>query len=241
MDIVILAGGRGTRLFEKTNIMPKALVPIGKKPILWHIMKIYSHFGHKNFIILIGYKGNEIQKYLKANLCAKQGWNVKIVNTGKDTLTQRRLWLARKYIKSDRFMLTYCDGVGNININKLISYHDYLNKKFNIMATITVTNPVSKYGIVKTKGKKIVSFKEKPILNDLVNIGFMVFETKTLKRITAKNVMLEMSDKSILAQLTKRGELGYYKHKGFWESMDTYKDYVTLNKLWDKGKPWKIW
>ena len=262
MDIVILAGGRGTRLSEKTGIMPKPLITIGGKPILWHIMKIYSSYGHNDFIIPLGYKGHEIKKYfinypwlytnvLKVTLGKvetaklKEHWNIIMADTGINTFTQKRLYLVRNYIKSDQFMLTYGDGVADINLDKLVKHHNNMVKKYGILGTITTYRPLSRFGVVQQSGSLIKSFKEKPQMDNMINAGFMIFEREVLDALTNSNVSLEGLDgggaAALLIKLSRKGKLAYYLHNGFWESMDTYRDYVRLNKLWENNKPWKTW
>lgn len=254
MDVVIFCGGRGTRLSEKTAVIPKPLVKIGEQPILWHIMKIYSHFGHNRFILTLGYKGDEIRKYIKDYVWlnddievdtskntipkSKENWRIVLANTGEDSKTQKRLFLVKKFIKSKQFMVTYGDGVSDINIDKLIKQHNYMRDNFGTIGTITVTNPRSKFGIVETKNGLVKSFKEKPIMKEFVNIGFMIFEKEVLDMIDDENIMFV---NGLLPKLSEMGKLAYYHNKGFWECMDTYKDYITLNELWKNKKPWKIW
>ena len=261
MDVIILAGGRGTRLSDKTQNMPKPLIDIGNKPIIWHIMKIYSHFQHNRFIVPLGYLGGEIKKYFryypwidhdsgsevdldfKAYETPKidENWEIILKDTGIDTNTQKRLYLVKNHIKSDQFMLTYGDGVADINIDSLIKCHNKMKIEKNTIATITVHKPISKYGIVYLENGIIKSFKEKPLSDNFVNIGFMVFEKEVLDYITEKDIMLEGDNGSILPLLASMNKLACYVHNGFWESMDTYKDYLTLNKLWTASRPWAIW
>lgn len=254
MDVVIFCGGRGTRLMEKTTVVPKALVSIGDKPILWHIMKGYSHFGHKRFILTLGYKGEMIKRYfleypwlednVEINLNSieapkpKEDWEIALVNTGIESSTEKRLFMVRDKIKTDRFMVTYGDGIGNVNIDELVKRHDDLNKRFGVLGTITVLNPESKFGIVKINNHLVEDFKEKPVMNEFINVGFMVFEKEVLNLIDGSDVMME---KHLLEILAKKGILGFYHHKGFWECMDSYKDYVNLNNLYKNGMPWKVW
>src|SRR3989344_5164978 len=254
MDVVIFCGGRGTRLMEKTTIMPKSLVNIGNKPILWHIMKNYSHFGHNRFILTLGYKGEMIKRYFlefpwlenhfEISLGSiqtpkpKEDWNVVLLDTGIETNTQKRFFLSKEHIKSDRFMTTYGDGIGNINLHELEKRHDFLNKKYGVLGTITVLNPESRFGIVRIGEHIVEDFKEKPIINEFVNIGYMVFEKYVLDMIDESDVMMETH---LLEILAKEGKLGFYHHKGFWECMDSYKDYTNLNNLYKNGMPWKVW
>ncbi len=254
MDVVIFCGGRGTRLMEKTSIVPKALVNIGDKPILWHIMKNYSHFGHKRFVLTLGYKGDMIKRYfleypwLDNNIeisigsiktpKPKEDWEVVLLDTGIETNTERRLFLTKDKIKSDRFMVTYGDGIANIDIDELEKRHVELNDKYGVLGTITVLNPESKFGIVNLGEHLVEDFKEKPTVNEFINSGFMIFEKSIFDFIDGSDVMME---KHLLEILAKERKLGYYHHKGFWECMDSYKDYVNLNNLHKNGMPWKLW
>tara|TARA_B100000035_G_C20992928_1_gene551097 strand:- start:587 stop:1354 length:768 start_codon:yes stop_codon:yes gene_type:complete len=255
MKVVILAGGLGTRISEQTYNKPKPMIEIGTKPILWHIMKIYSNFGYNDFIICGGYKIEVIKKfflqmkskinfsynnynYLKKSKKNSKKWKVHLVDTGINSNTGGRLKRLEKILSNEEnFFFTYGDGLSNININKLLKFH-IKNKK---IATLTAITPPSRFGILKFNGNKIKSFFEKRDFEKdyLVNGGFFVFTNKIFKYI--KN------DKSILEQtpiisLTKKGQIVGYKHKGFWFSMDTQRDHIYLNKLWKKKKaPWKSW
>ena len=262
MDVVIFAGGRGTRLMEKTHVIPKPMVEIGGMPIIWHIMKIYSHFGHKRFIITLGYKGEEIRKWFKDYIWLKhdiafnmndaykkspkiingepEDWEVVLVDTGLDSGTQKRLEKVRKYINGERFMVTYGDGVADININNLLDRHKKLVTSYNVLGTITTINLRTRFGIVHTDGDIVSGFEEKPLTKNLINIGFMVFEAEVLDRIKdSKEDSMLVTD--LLPDLSKKKKLGFYHHKGFWECMDTYKDYIALNKLWVDSHPWRVW
>jgi glucose-1-phosphate cytidylyltransferase len=254
LDVIIFCGGRGTRLSEKTHEMPKPLIELGDYPVLWHIMKIYSHYDCKRFILTLGYKGEMIIEYflnihpLLQNFSiemnnpqrpvAKEDWELAFVQTGLESKTARRLFLSRNALKTRAFMLTYGDGVADINIRALIRRHSTLRKKHGVVATITITRPYSKYGIVKTNGDIIEKFQEKPLMDNFVNVGFMVLEPEIFRYIDAdKDVMFEET----LEEVAKDGKLGYYVHEGFWHAMDTYKDYVDLNAMWRTNPLWKIW
>lgn len=254
MDVVIFCGGRGTRLMERTNTVPKALVNIGDKPIIWHIMKNYSHFGHKRFVLTLGYKGNDIRKYFmnypwldndfELDLSSikqpkpKEDWRIALIDTGLQSKTERRLFLVKDQIKTERFMLTYGDGVSNIDLNALQKRHEMLHKEHGVLGTITVLNPESKFGIVKIGQHHVEDFKEKPVVGEFINAGFMIFEKDVFDFIDDSDVMLE---ENLLKKLASMKKLGYYHHEGFWTCMDTYKDYVTLNDMFNKGMPWKVW
>ncbi|MDI6720937.1 MAG: sugar phosphate nucleotidyltransferase [Candidatus Aenigmarchaeota archaeon] len=254
MDVVILCGGRGTRLAEKTSVTPKPLVPIGDRPILWHIMKIYSHHGYKRFVLPLGYKGHEIKRFFmeypwvsnsfEINMHSlsipkpKEDWSVALVDTGIDSKTQKRLFFVKDHIKSSRFMLTYGDGVANINISDLVKRHNYLRQIYGVLGTVTLHNPKSKFGIVDIEKDLAKEFREKPDSDKFINIGFMVFEKEVFDYIDDSDVMLESS---LLTSLAKEGKIGVYHHENFWGCMDTYGDYLRLNELWNKERPWKIW
>ncbi len=260
MKVVILCGGQGTRLREETEFKPKPLVEVGGRPILWHIMKIYSAFGHKDFILPLGYKGNLIKEYfvhydwqnhdISINLKNKntellghhnidaedtEDWNVHLVDTGLETLTALRLFKVKHLLEGeDTFMLTYGDGVADIDLNELLEFH----KKKGKMVTITGFYPQSRFGVIKIDDNNIVKeFKEKPVLNDFVNGGFMVMDKKVFSFLDSSDVMLEET----MPKLAKLGEVAVYHHKGFWHSMDTYRDYLHLNELWKKNPVWKKW
>ncbi|MFH1283591.1 MAG: glucose-1-phosphate cytidylyltransferase [bacterium] len=257
MKTVILCGGYGTRLSEETYNRPKPLIEIGDKPILWHIMKNYSSFGFNEFLLATGYKGEKIKEYfikecfdLDEDLAlifnAKQmlpirqhpnNWIADIIDTGEGTMTGGRLYRLRDKLKGDQtFMLTYGDGVGDIDINKLIAYHKSRGK----IATITAVKPTARFGEIQFKGEEVVSFKEKPNISlGWINGGFFVFEKKIFDYISGDEIMLEGEP---LENLAKDGELTAYKHDGFWKCMDTLRDKKELERLWTSGSsPWKVW
>jgi len=247
MKLVIFAGGLGTRISEETTLKPKPMLEIGKKPILWHIMKIYSHQGINDFVICCGYKKEIIEKYFKKKsykiiknkyFISKQGnseWRVELVNTGLNTSTGGRLKKIKNYI-DDRFCLTYGDGLSDIDINKLIKYH-IKNKK---EITVTGINPTSKYGMLTVNKKNLVTnFKQKPLLRKhIINGGFLVCEKKIINYFRSNADEFE----KVLVILSKKKQLMMYKHNDFWASMDTQRDRIHLNRLWYKKKAkWKIW
>jgi len=257
MQTIILCGGQGTRLKEETEFKPKPMVKIGDIPMLLHIMNHYAHFGHREFILCLGYKGYMIKEYflnlsnhnddLKMNLqngqvtCLKKciNYNYKIIfaETGENTLTAERIKMVSKYIKNDLFMVTYGDGVSNIDLNKLINFHKKQEAKFKTPITISAVHPSSKYGKIQfTKNNIVEKFSEKPVLQDYINGGFMVFNKKVLKHLK-RGEMLEES----LTNMTKLKKISQFKHEGFWHSMDTMKDVEDLNNLWNNGKPWIVW
>jgi glucose-1-phosphate cytidylyltransferase len=257
MKTIILCGGQGTRLREETEFKPKPMVSIGNMPILMHIMMTYAHYGHKDFVLCLGYKSEMIKNYFlnlrgftndfSLDLSSQEikylnrsnnfDFKITFVETGVDTPSGDRIKMATKYIEDDDFMITYGDGVSNIDINKLINYHREQTNKHNILATISAVRPSSKYGKILFNEHNIVEqFSEKPVLDDYINGGFMVFNKEALNYINDGD-MLEDS----LIRKTQNQKLGLYKHDGFWHSMDTYKDVVDLNNLWNKSKPWAVW
>lgn len=234
MKCVILAGGYGTRLAEETKIKPKPLVKIGNYPIIWHLMKIYSFYGIKDFIICLGYKGYLLKKDLnKINL--KEKWNIKYVNTGLKTMTGGRIKRIKKYLKNESiFCLSYGDGLSNIDINKLINFHKR-NNKIATLSAVTYKNPK---GILKLNlGSKVTAIKEKPI--EFINGGFFVLSKNIFKYLKNDKTVFE---KDCLPKLSKKNQLMAYKHKGFWACMDTIREKNELNKIWkNKQKAWKVW
>jgi len=235
MKVVILCGGMGTRLREETEFKPKPLVTIGEKPILWHIMKNYSHYGFNDFILCLGWKGDMIKEYVKNHDWDKE-WDITMVDTGLNTKTAGRLKLVEGYLQDETFMLTYGDGVADMNIPKLLKYHKDMGK----IGTITGVRPFSKYGVVKIENGLVTEFKEKPILDDWINGGYMVFNRKIFDHIQLDDDCMLVE--KTLPDLSFLKELAIYQHYGFWHCMDTYKEFTDLNKIWDSGKcPWEIW
>ena len=250
IDTVILAGGFGTRISEKTKIIPKPMINIGKDPIIIHIIKKYQKAGLESFIIATGYKFNVINNFFKSKCLNyyKIGKNsylfdykikrkiikIKTIYTGQKTLTGTRLLKLKKYIKTKKFFLTYGDGLSDVNLNKLLNFHN----KYKKTATITGVRPPVRFGELIIKNDLVTSFKEKPQLNDgWINGGFFVFENTFFKIINKKiNVMLERQP---LESLTRKKKLIAFKHKGFWQCMDTLRDYNVLKKLNKKNAPWK--
>lgn len=256
MKVVILAGGLGTRLSEETTIKPKPMVEIGGKPILWHIMRIYSHYGFNEFIICLGYKGYLIKEYF-ANYFLHQSdvtidlsvnklevhnnnaepWKVTLVDTGDNTMTGGRILRVKDYIGNDTFMMTYGDGVANINIKNLIEFHKSKNK----IATVTATQPVGRFGSMEIDSDNNVKhFIEKPEGDDKwINGGFFVLEPEVFKFIEGDQIFFERQP---LENLAEKNQLAAYHHKGFWMPMDKLSDKVELEKMWESGKaPWKVW
>ncbi|WP_432665321.1 glucose-1-phosphate cytidylyltransferase [Wukongibacter baidiensis] len=257
MKVVILAGGFGTRISEDTHLKPKPMIEIGNKPILWHIMKIYSHYGFNEFIICLGYKGNVIKDYFSkfylynSNVTfdftstdsmivhenVVEPWKVTLVDTGLYTGTGGRIKRVKKYIGDNSFMLTYGDGVSNVNIRKLLRCH----KENGKIATVTAVNPMGRFGTIKLSEDNIVEeFKEKTRQdNSWINGGFFVLEPKIFDYIKDDESMFEKAPMEIL---TQENELIAFKHRGFWHAMDTLKDKKYLQSLWDSERPpWKLW
>ncbi len=257
MKAVILAGGLGTRLSEETDIKPKPMVEIGGKPILWHIMKIYSSYGIKDFIICTGYKSYLIKEYfyhyfihqtdltvdLENNSITyhqsnAEPWKVTVVDTGVNTMTGGRIKRIQKYIENSRFLLTYGDGVSNIDLNELISYHE--SKKSFV--TLTAVQPSGKFGALDLDSSGFVkSFQEKPKGDgSWVNGGFFVLEPEIFDYINKGDSTVWEAEP--LTKLSSEGRLSAYKHHGFWKPMDTLKDKMDLESLWNSGSaPWKVW
>ena len=253
---IILCGGMGTRLKEETEFKPKPMVEIGGRPILWHIMKIYAHYGYRDFILALGHKGDYIKDYflkqkyyeadfllntggekdisiLKNGALEKENFNIIFAETGLETFAGERVSLLKNYIKSDLFMVTYGDGVADIDINKLIEFHKEKGK----IATITGVHPISRWGLVKIDNNDlIIQFDQKPLLYDYVNGGFMIFRKEFFDFLKPGD-MLEDALKRLISQK----QVALYKHEGFWYGMDTYRDYLFLNKLWEEDPKWKIW
>jgi len=231
MKTIILCGGYGTRLSEETTIKPKPMVKIGNKPILEHIMSIYEYYGYNQFILALGYKSEYIKKYYKN----KRKKNINLIYTGKDTKTGGRLLRLKNYLKNEKtFMLTYGDGISNINIKQAIKFHEDHGK----IATITAVRPPLSFGELKISRNKVKSFKEKPQVGQgWVNGGFFIFNNEVLNFIKDDQTMLEREP---LEKLTMAGQLMAFEHKGFWKCMDTMRDKILLNKLWNEGNPlWK--
>lgn len=254
IPVVILCGGKGTRLKEETEFKPKSLVEIGGIPILIHIMDIYVSQGFKEFILCLGYKGNLIKKYFLEHKYLINDFTIDVasnrvefhnkkpilnnckitfVDTGEETLTAGRIKKIQKYVGKQDFMLTYGDGVGNIDLNKLVEFHRRNGK----ICTLTGVNPVSKYGLIKlNENQEVLDFAEKPLMEDTINAGFMIIKPEFFNYIE-EDCMFESV---VLPKLSELREVCVYLHKGFWHCMDTYKDYKDLNTLWKESKPWKI-
>jgi len=256
MKVVILAGGYGTRLSEETELRPKPMVEIGGKPVLWHIMKIYSHFGFNEFVILLGYKGIQIKEYfnnyflhqsdvtidiknnkMEVHSNLSEPWKITLIDTGTEAQTGGRIARAKKYLENERFLLTYGDGVGDINIPELIKFHE--NQK-SIM-TLTAVLPEGRFGALDVKDNKVKHFVEKPQGDGAwINGGFFVCEPSIFKYLNGDDATI--LERQPMESLAKNEELTAFKHHGFWKPMDTLRDKHQLEHLWKSGKaPWKIW
>jgi len=222
MKVVLLAGGFGTRLSEYTRTIPKPMIDIDGKPILFHIMKFYAKHGFKNFYIALGYKGEMIKKFFNRKFF---DWNINLIETGKNTMTGGRLKRLKKYIGKETFMMTYGDGLSNVNLKKLLKFH----KKNKKLVTLTAVRPPARFGALKLKGHHVSYFKEKSRLDEgWINGGFFVMEPEFLKFIKSDNTYLEREP---LEQVTKKKQLAAFKHEGFWQCMDTKRDKDKLNKI----------
>ena len=228
MKCVILAGGKGTRISELTKKIPKPMIKIMGRPIIFHIMKHYSDFGIKDFIIAAGYKHNVIKRYFQNK--KPKSWKIQIINTGQNTMTGGRLKRLKKYLDNETFMVTYGDGLSNVNINKLIKFH----KKFKKISTLTSVRPPARFGAIKIKGNKVTYIKEKSKLDEgWINGGFFVFEPQIFKFIKNDKTFLEREP---LQKLGKKKQLLAFKHNGFWQCMDTLRDKNILEREFKKLK-----
>ncbi len=225
MKVVILAGGFGTRLSEYTHSIPKPMITIKGKPILYHIMKHYSKYGFNNFYIALGYKGQIIKNFFKKN---SFGWNIKMVETGKKTMTGGRLKRLKKYLKNEKFLLTYGDGLSNVNIKKLVKFHEKNNK----LVTLTAVRPPARFGAIKLKGDYVTYFKEKSKLDEgWINGGFFVIEPKFIDLIKNDKTFLEREP---LEKAFLKKQLVAYRHNSFWQCVDTKRDLDLLRKIFPK-------
>ncbi len=257
MKTVILAGGFGTRISEESHLKPKPMIEIGEKPILWHIMKIYSHYGYNDFIICLGYKGYCIKEYFAHYFLHEsditfdfrkrneriihqhnaEPWKVTLVDTGHETMTGGRVKRIQPYVGKETFMLTYGDGVSDVNIRRLVDFH----KSHGKLATVTSTQPGGRFGAMKMSPEgHVVGFQEKPKGDGAwINAGFFVMEPEVFDYIDDDRIILE---KEPLENLARDEQLVAYKHAGFWQPMDTLRDKNQLDDLWKSGNaPWKVW
>jgi len=231
MNVVILAGGQGSRISEYTKTIPKPMIKVNGKPIILRIMNHFSKWGYTNFYIALGYKGEEIKKFFKNK---KKDWNINLIDTGKKTMTGGRLKRLKKYLGKDNFLMTYGDGVSNVNLKKLVNFHKR-NKK---LVTLTAVRPPARFGYLKIKGNLVNYFKEKTATDEgWINGGFFVINPKFLKYIKDDQTFLE---KEPLEKITKKKQLSAYKHKSFWHCMDTIRDKRKLDKILKNKKFKKI-
>jgi len=257
MKVVILCGGFGTRMREETEYRPKPLVEVGGRPILWHIMKMYAHYGFRDFVLCLGYRGNMIKEYFLNyealnndftislgrssridfnGAHAEQGFQVTLAETGLNTMTGGRIKRAAKYIDGDTFMASYGDGVADVDLRAVLGFHRAHGK----LATVTAVRPPSRFGLLDVNERSAVPcFREKPKSDGFASAGFFVFQRPVLDYIDGDDCVLEREP---LERLAREGQLMAYQHAGDFFAMDTYREYVQLNELWDRGKAtWKIW
>jgi glucose-1-phosphate cytidylyltransferase len=256
MKAVLLAGGLGTRMREETEFRPKPMVEVGGRPVLWHIMKVLGQQGITDFIICAGYKSEYIKNYFynygasNLDFTVRLGdqsstvfhgsheefdWTVTVAETGESTMTGGRIKMIEKYVDGETFLATYGDGIADIDLTALTTFH----KNHGKTATMTVTQPTSRFGVVDIGESGLVSkFREKPKVNDWINMGYFVFEPQIFSYLSVDSVLEEEP----LRRLSSQSEIGAYKHSGFWQPMDTYRESLLLNNLWDTGlAPWKNW
>lgn len=255
MKVAILAGGKGTRLAEETAIRPKPMVEIGGKPILWHIMKIYSHYGFDAFSVALGYKGDDIKRYfadygtLSGDLTVRLGqpqpivrherdhapWTVDLIETGDETLTGGRIKRLKPHLGNGTFMLTWGDGVADIDLHQLLAFHRHHGK----LATVTAVRPPARYGHMRFDGDRVTAFEEKPqTAEGWINGAFFVLEPEVFDYIEGDMVMFEHAP---MENLARDGQLMAYRHDGFWAAMDTLRDKHNLEKAWAGDRPWAVW
>jgi len=255
MKVVILAGGRGSRITEETTVRPKPLVEIGDKPIIWHIMSIYAHHGLNDFVICAGYKGYQLKEYF-SNLVlhhsditvdlgknrieyhhnAIPNWRVSVVDTGLDTMTGGRLKRVRRYLDDEPFCMTYGDGVGDIDVTAEVAFH----RRHGLKATMCTVSPPARFGAVNLEGDRVAAFAEKPQASgQRINGGFFVLDPSVIDLIDGDDTVWEGGP---LERLAARSELAAFPHDGFWQPMDTLREKIQLDDMWASGKaPWKIW
>jgi glucose-1-phosphate cytidylyltransferase len=255
MKVLILAGGFGTRLSEETDIRPKPMADIGGKPIIWHIMKGYSHYGFNEFVVLLGYKGYYIKEYfgnyflhqsdvtidlstngMEVHNNTSEPWKVTLLETGQDTMTGGRIKRAKDFIGKEPFLLTYGDGVSDVNLTELIQFH----KQHGKLITMTAVQPEGRFGALETNGERVESFLEKPKGDgSWINGGFFVCQPEVLNYIKDDSTVFEQEP---LQQLAKDGQLFNFRHSGFWKCMDTLRDKKVLNEMWESRQAkWKTW
>jgi glucose-1-phosphate cytidylyltransferase len=256
MKVAILCGGQGTRLREETEFRPKPLIEIGGRPILWHIMKLYAHYGFHDFVLCLGYKGSAIKDYFlnyeamnnDFTIClrgnsrvdylgghAEQDFRVTLAETGLETMTGGRIKRVERYVSGDTFMVTYGDGLSDVNICELLTYHQRHGK----IATVTTFRPVSRFGILDIQANRVLNFNEKPKADAWASAGYFVFNRGIFDYLKGDETVLERAP---LERLANEGQLMTYHHEGFFFAMDTFREYQILNDLWKTGEaPWKVW
>ena len=254
--VVILCGGQGTRMREETEFRPKALVEIGGRPVLWHLMRHYDHFGFRRFVLCLGHRGNMIKEYfvnyhwgtkdftlklgpdapsIRVHDPSTENWEITFVDTGLATQTGGRLWRIRHLIEDEWFLANYCDGLSDVDLDQLVTFHAAHGK----IGTLTGFHPYSKYGVIGVDERGLVNyFQEKPLLNDYTSGGFFVFDRRIFSYLDETCVL----EDEPFRRLASEGEMGLFQHTGFWQCMDTFKEAQALNAIWDAGcPPWKLW
>jgi|SRR3989344_2290011 len=232
MKTVILCGGKGSRMGEATEQLPKPMIEIGGKPVLWHIMKIYASQGFNEFVLCLGYKGEKIREYFESN--NGENWKIDFVDTGENTLKSERVKKVQEFVKEENFFLAYGDDLADVDLKKLLQMHE----KNRVTATVTAVKIVSPFGILETNAKdEIIDFKEKPTLDVWMNGGFMALNSRIFAMLSIGEL-----EEEVFRKLVKEKKIQAYKHKGSWKTMNTLKDNIELNELWRSGKAfWKIW
>lgn len=237
MKTVILCGGRGTRLSDQGKALPKALVRIGNEPIIAHLMETYAHFALKDFVLCLGFLADQIREYFDRSnsSLAEKGWNVELVDTGLDTNTGGRIKLIEDRVGTDdSFCVTYGDGLANVKIDELLKFH----REHGKIATLTAVHPVSNFGLLDiSTGGEVTAFREKPILKDWINGGFFVFNRKVFEYLESDSVL----EREPLEKLASENDLMAFQHDGFWKCMDTHKDQLEFNEIWERNPIWKTW
>lgn len=259
MKVVILCGGQGTRLREQTEVLPKPMVSIGGRPILWHIMKTYAHFGLNQFVLCLGYKGDVIKDYFvnyeikthdlevrlgdasRVNVLRNNGsedWTISLIETGERSMTGARVFRVRDHLANEAFCLTYGDGLGSIDIRGLLDFH----KKHGKLATVTGVRPPGRFGELELDGDQVVAFAEKPqVTESFINGGFFVLEREFIERYLTDDEELTL-EREPLQQVAADGELMMFPHTGFWQPMDTYREWKMLEEMWENGTAeWNVW
>jgi glucose-1-phosphate cytidylyltransferase len=258
MKTIILCGGQGTRLREETEYRPKPLVDVGGRPILWHIMKTYAHYGFRDFVLCLGYRGHMIKEYFlnyeamnnDFTICLgtrnsisyhdaheEQNFHVTLADTGLESMTGARVKRVERYIDDDLFMVTYGDGLSDLDLGQLVQFH----RQHGRLATITTVRPISRFGILELSDEgQVKDFTEKPQINGWASAGFFVFNRRVLEYLSSDSGC--MLEREPMEKLASDGELMAYRHDGFFYAMDTYREYLYLNDLWNRGQaPWAVW